>query len=127
MRGGEPMAFGVFDILPSAMFVHANNPRDVKIDLLDGQETVILVDSVINSGQTIIDFVEHIRRLHPTIRIVIVAGVVHAKAVTKGSLAQAFERHVRLNVVALRLSENKYTGTGTIDTGNRLFNTTHLG
>lgn len=83
---------------------------------------------MVNSGQTVVEFVQHIRHLHPTIRIVVVAGVVQAKSLaeSKGSFAQILGEDVNVGVVALRLSDNQFTGKGTTDTGNRLFNTTHL-
>lgn len=124
MRGGEPMALGVSDAFPNALFVHANRPSDIIPRHVQGQHTVVLVDSVVNSGKTIVKFVQHIRSLHATVRIVVTAGVVQAQAVT--SLKRALAGHVDLSIVALRLSDNKFTGTGTTDTGNRLFNTTHL-
>lgn len=50
-----------------------------------------------------------------------------AQSVSVGSsLAQALDRDANLSLVALRLSGNKFTGRRTTDTGNRLFNTTHL-
>ncbi|KAH8722702.1 uracil phosphoribosyltransferase-domain-containing protein [Phaeosphaeriaceae sp. PMI808] len=124
MRGGEPMALGVNDALPLAMFIHANRPEDVKLHHLQNQSTVVLVDSVVNSGKSVVEFVQAIRKLHDTIRIVVVAGVVQDKSVFGGSL-ESLGRCGNLSVVALRLS-NKFTGRGTTDTGNRLFNTTHL-
>ena len=126
MRGGEPMAYGVSDAFQLAMFVHARDADDIKLHHLEGQLTVILVDSVVNTGKTIVESVEQIRKLHATIRIVIVAGVVQAQCVSGGSLNQALARHANLHLIALRLSETKFTGSGTTDTGNRLFNTTHL-
>ena len=126
MRGGEPMAFGVSDAFPLAMFVHASDTDDIKLHHLQGQLTVILVDSVVNTGKTIVEFVQHVRKLHATIRIVVVAGVVQAQCVSGGSLNQTLARHAKLHLVALRLSDTKFTGSGTTDTGNRLFNTTHL-
>ena len=126
MRGGEPMAFGVSDAFPLAMFVHAKDGGDIKLHHLHGQLTVILVDSVVNTGKTIIEFVERVRKLHATIRIVVVAGVVQAQCVSSDTLKQSISRHANLDLIALRLSETKFTGTGTTDTGNRLFNTTHL-
>ena len=125
MRGGEAMALGVNDALPLAMFVHASRPDDIMLHHLQGQSTVLLVDSVVNSGKTVVQFVQHIRKLHFTIRIVVIAGVVQAQSIYGGSLAQ-LARHAGLSLIALRLSDNKFTGTGTTDTGNRLFNTTHL-
>ena len=126
MRGGEPMAYGVSDAFPLAMFVHARDADDIKLHHLEGQLTVILVDSVINTGKTIVESVQQIRKLHATIRIVIVAGVVQAQCVSGGGLKQALARYANLHLIAMRLSETKFTGTGTTDTGNRLFNTTHL-
>lgn len=127
MRGGEPMAFGVNDTFPLAMFVHASDAEDVKPHHLEGQLAVILVDSVVNTGTTVIEFVQHVRKLHATIRIVVVAGVVQDQCLSEGSLLkQTLAGHAKLHLVALRLSKTKFTGTRTTDTGNRLFNTTHL-
>ena len=126
MRGGEPMASGVSNAFPLAMYVHAREAEDLKEHHLEGKVTVILVDSVVNTGKSIAEFVNHIRKLHATIRIVIVAGVVQAQCVTGGYLNPEISRQPKLHVVALRLSDTKFTGSGTTDTGNRLFNTTQL-
>ncbi|KAI9712974.1 MAG: hypothetical protein M1812_006721 [Candelaria pacifica] len=127
MRGGEPMAFGVNDSFPLAMFVHASNADDLKLHHLRGQHAVILVDSVVNSGKTIIEFVERVRKLDANIRIIVVAGVVQNQCVAEGSnLNRALAPHGKVQLITLRISETKFTGSGTTDTGNRLFNTTHL-
>ena len=126
MRGGAPMALGISDVFPSAMLVHANRPTDIRLHHLEEQATVMLVDSVVNNGDTMVRFVQHIRNLNSTIRIVGVVGVVQAQAISVGSLAQAMARHPNIDLVALRVSDNKFTGRGATDTGNRLFNTTHV-
>lgn len=54
MRGGEPTAFGVSDAFPLAMFAHAGDAEDLKLHHLQGQLTVMLVDSVVNTGKTIV-------------------------------------------------------------------------
>jgi hypothetical protein len=88
---------------------------------------MLLVDSVVNNDKAMAEFVTHVRSLHATVHIVIVAGVAQAQSVSaEGSLVQALSRHANISLVALRLSENKFTGRGTTDTGNRLFNTTQL-
>ena len=69
---------------------------------------------------------QRVRKLHATVHIVVVAGVVQAHCVSGGSLNHTLARHAQLHLVALRLSDTKFTGSGTTDTGNRLFNTTHL-
>ena len=76
IRGGEPIASGVNDVFPLAMFVHARDTDNIKLHYLQGQLIVILVDSVVNTGKTIIEFVQHVRKLHATIYIVVVAGVI---------------------------------------------------
>ncbi len=126
MRGGEPMALGVSDAFPQAMFVHASDASNLKPHHLQGQLTVVLVDSVVNTGQTIVDFVQHVRKFHATIRIVVVAGVVQGDCIAQGTLSKSLARHAGIHLVALRLSETKFVGSGTTDTGNRLFRTTHL-
>ncbi|KAI1750690.1 uracil phosphoribosyltransferase-domain-containing protein [Xylaria castorea] len=126
MRGGEPMAFGVSDALPNAMFIHAKGPDDVLEQHIDGKNTVILVDSVVNSGKTVVQFIRHLRTLHPTIHIIIVAGVVQFQCVREGDLASMLAGDTKIKIIALRFSDNKFTGKGTTDTGNRLFNTTRL-
>ncbi len=120
------MAFGVNEAFPRAMLVHANSADQIKLHHLQGQLTVILVDSVVNTGKTIIDFVQHVRQLHATIRIVIVAGVVQAQCISGGNLDQTLANYAKTYLVALRLSDTKFAGSGATDTGNRLFNTTHL-
>ena len=129
------MASGVNDAFPLAMFVHANEPEDVKLHHLRGQITVLLVDSVINNGTTMVNFMKQVRKLHATIRIVLVAGVVQAEVVrgtgqaesgTGSILVNSLSHHKDLHLVALRTSDTKFTGSGTTDTGNCLFNTTHL-
>ncbi|KAJ3996124.1 uracil phosphoribosyltransferase-domain-containing protein [Lentinula boryana] len=124
MRGGELMAFGVNEALPFANFLHAKFPHDVERRYLRGQETLILVDSVINNGKTVEEFVLHIRNLHSTIRILVIVGVIQARSLNPDSALARISKDIDL--IALRLSDNKFTGKGTTDTGNRLFNTTHL-
>ncbi|KAL6409771.1 hypothetical protein AUP68_06166 [Ilyonectria robusta] len=126
MRGGEAMAFGVNAAFPHAMFIHAASATDIKRHHVDRQCTVILVDSVVNSGKTLMEFIEHVHSLNPSIRIVVVAGVVQAEVVVETHALAKLMGHYGASIVALRLSENKFTGTKTTDTGNRLFNTTHL-
>jgi uracil phosphoribosyltransferase/phosphoserine phosphatase len=127
MRGGEPMADGVNQALPSAIFLHAKRPHDVTAQHIKGQWTVVLVDSVVNSGKSMVEFVQRIRSLDPTIAIVAVAGVVQVESLSPDStFGQALETDRALSLVALRLSENRFQGRGGTDTGNRLFNTTQL-
>ncbi|KAF5627000.1 PRTase [Fusarium sp. NRRL 52700] len=126
MRSGEPMAFGVSDVFPQAMFIHASAAEDVKMHHVQGQSNLILVDSVINSGKSVMEFIRRVVRLEPNIKITVVAGVVQAEAIAEGHVFTNVMRRHGAGLAALRVSENKFTGTKAIDTGNRLFNTTHL-
>lgn len=124
MRAGEPMALGVSEAFPAAMFVHANEPEDLKENQVKGRSTVLLVDSVVNSGQTIVGFIEHARKIDKTVRIVVVAGVIQAKFFNKPPAH--VESDWNIGFVAMCLSENEFKGKGQMDTGNRLFNTTQV-
>jgi uracil phosphoribosyltransferase/adenylate kinase/phosphoserine phosphatase len=139
MRGGEPMARGVWEAFPSAMFLHAKEATDMQAMHLEGKRTVILVDAVINSGGSVVEFVRHIReKLSRQIRIVIVAGVMQEGAISKimqeegktvvkdGLLKTGLVGMGDVLLVALRTSGNSFPGKGGTDTGHRLFNSTHL-
>ncbi|KAJ7621753.1 uracil phosphoribosyltransferase [Mycena polygramma] len=126
MRGGEPMARGVYEALPLAMFVHAKKPQELNHEHLRERKVVLLVDSVVNNGKSVDEFVSHIRTLDSIISIVVVTGVIQARSLSDGIVGDLLARDDNIGFVSLRLSDNKYTGQGTTDTGNRLFNTTHL-
>ena len=131
MRGGEPMALGVNEVFPTVSFVHDKDPEDLQIPFVQDRSTIILVDSVINTGKTIVDFGKRVRDLDnsPTgIRVVVVTGIMQGRSArNSGELARQLDGLGKVTVISLRLSENKYTGSGGTDTGNRLFNTTHVG
>ena len=57
MRGGEPIASGINNAFPLAMFVYARDTNDIKLYHLQGRLIVILVDSIVNISKTIIKFV----------------------------------------------------------------------
>ncbi|KAK7179210.1 hypothetical protein DPSP01_011760 [Paraphaeosphaeria sporulosa] len=127
MRAGEPMASGVSEAFSLAMYVHAKSPSDLAPHHIQGQSQILLVDSVVNSGKTVIQFVQHVRNVSKYIHIVVVTGVIQGKCVSSRSkVYQALETCGNVSLVALRISSTKFTGSGTTDTGNRLFNTTHI-
>ena len=95
---------------------------------MEGMEAVILVDAVINEGGSVAGFVRRVRGLKPGVRVVVVAGVVQREAVCgpERFLVRKLGGCGRVTVVTLRTSGNKFVGRGRTDTGDRLFNTTHL-
>ncbi|KAI1758650.1 uracil phosphoribosyltransferase-domain-containing protein [Hypoxylon sp. FL1150] len=125
MRGGGSMALGVSDAFPSAKVLYAFRPDDIEDHCLAGIGRVILVDSVVNSGKTILEFIQHIRMIVEVIPITVVAGVVHCGAIYGSEYAEMLAKCDHL-LVTLRLSDHKYVVGGATDTGDRLFNTTHL-
>ncbi|PVH97006.1 hypothetical protein DM02DRAFT_616834 [Periconia macrospinosa] len=127
MRGGEPLALGVSEAFPSARFCHAKGPEDVNRELLLRSKQVLLVDFVVNTGASMIEFVRSLRNEAKFEgEIVMVVGVVQQGAIEEGGFADMLRRDTKLSLVALRASWNKYQGKGGSDTGNRLFNTTEL-
>lgn len=136
MRGGDPMARGVYSRFPSARFVHFYDDKDDVpgcndhfaeiLKQTDSRATVniIVVDSVINSGKSIERAIQCIDQLvksnNPSLNLVIfvLAGVIQKEAAER--LPPAYPR---ARFLALRVSENKYVGKGGTDTGNRLFGT----
>jgi uracil phosphoribosyltransferase/phosphoserine phosphatase len=127
MRGGEPMAFGVSKAMKLASFAHAYTYSDIKKGLFRGKKTIVLVDSVINSGGSVGEFMKPLREEFPDVRVVFVAGVVQSNAVVGfGPVANLLASDSNFTLVALRVSANSYVGNGVTDTGDRLFNTTYL-
>jgi uracil phosphoribosyltransferase/phosphoserine phosphatase/gluconate kinase len=126
MRAGEPIAAGVGRALPMATFLHAKNPEDLKPEYLQGRRTIILADAVVNKGDTIADFVNFIRPKDASVCIIVMTAVAQKACVETGRFADLLAKDKKLNLIALRLSENSYKGTKGTDTGHRLFNTTFL-
>lgn len=135
MRGGEPMARGIHEKFPRGRLVHywetKNDEKEVGtitstdlsflVTMFASKETpllhVIVVDSVINSGKSIQRVLANMPAAS-RICVHVVASVIQSRA--------AFElplRYPRVRFLALRVSENEYTGQGGTDTGNRLFGT----
>ncbi|WAO94754.1 Hypothetical protein NCS54_01235200 [Fusarium falciforme] len=119
-RKGEPIACGLSEVFPSIMFILVASMARINHDDLQHQRTVILVDSAINDGQTMMEFIEQIRKFHPQIRIVVVAGIVHPKVTERTHHLNKMMRRSGASLVALRVSEEDFTGTGSTETDNRL-------
>lgn len=126
MRGGEPMAFGVSSAFKAAGFVHDKEQKDLTSEHLVNPQAIILVDSTVNTGDSIIEFIVYLRVKCPHIVIVIVTGVVQDGVVACEEFADMLRIDINLYLVALRISKNKYTGKSGTDSGHRLFNTTYL-
>ncbi len=98
-------------MLIQSIFVRRNRHRCFDLSYASEKDAAkILVDSVINTGNTILEFVRHIRSLHGTIRIVVVEGVVQERLIKRSRTAHQLVSTEQLSFVALRISENSYTG-----------------
>jgi uracil phosphoribosyltransferase len=133
MRGGEPMARGVYERFPRAKLVHyiddmSKEGRVQLVDLVSKVQTIIIVDSVINQGGSVRRCLNTLHEMIHTLavdpklarlpQLVVLVNVMQAKA--SMVLPQEFPR---VRFLALRISDNQYTGKGGTDTGNRLFGT----
>eukprot|EP00961_Rhodomonas_salina_P076139 1021932-Rhodomonas_salina.2 len=151
MRAGLPMALGAARLLadsePALAFVSDAETDKHLPKLLQGKRTVVIADAVINNGTTVRQAVRRIATLlsaagrrtqdQQGVRVFVLAGTVQAGAVVGieaefgplGGLTHPGSPISGVDSVAvlgLRTSATKFTGTGTVDTGNRLFNTTVL-
>lgn len=65
--------------MPSSTSAEGPTTRIVEVaSAIPTNTPPVLSDSVVNSGKTVVSFVQHIHSLHATIQIVIVTGVVLA-------------------------------------------------
>jgi uracil phosphoribosyltransferase len=132
MRGGEPMSRGVYEYFPCAQLIHYGNDDEKSHSLMRKAldvshphnkffKTVVLVDSVVNEGNSIRLTIDHIQSLaqdEEQLRIVVLTAVMQ-----KNASIRLPKEYPRVLFLALRISENKYAGKGGTDTGNRLFGT----
>jgi len=122
MRSGLYIADGFRDVLRSApLFCVQNNketglsPKDL-LDLMNhSPHTIVLIDAVINSGDTIRPILRKLKSLTKT-KIFVFAGVGQEQ-----SAHVLAHEHPEVHFEYLRLSSNSYIGHGPTDTGNRLF------
>lgn len=80
-------------------------------------KSIIIVDSVINTGNTIRPLLNKL--LSQNVKKVIVACLV----IPKKTAIEIEHEYPDVHFYAARVSENSYVGTGKSDTGNRLFGT----
>jgi uracil phosphoribosyltransferase len=82
MRSGGPMAFGVSKAIPRAAFCHAREFTDItNTDNFNGKRDLVLIESVINSGKSLVNSITPLRESYPPVRIIVVKGVAQADSV----------------------------------------------
>ena len=117
-RGGRFFGDGVY--MGAGGIFYSMNPKKDDVPVIN-TERVVIVDSVINTGKSIMKIVDEIKKHNTGIDVIIAANVIQNEAV------ELFEDYL---VFATRLSKNSFVGvnqskqTGKIgpDTADRLFN-----
>lgn len=117
-RGGRFFGDGVY--IGAGGTFYAVNPKKDEIPVIEA-ERIIIVDSVINTGKSIMKIIQQLKESKPDIDIIIAANVIQSEAV------QLFSEYP---VFATRLSENSFVGRNQVrqtgktgpDTADRLFN-----
>lgn len=117
MRAGLFVAEGIWSSLPGSSFVlHSNR---TSLDTLPASgRTVVIADSVINTGRSIREVLKVLGPLQP-------ASIVVATLVAyRTTLKELMEDFADVNFHVARISDRSYIGRGSTDTGARLFGTT---
>lgn len=124
LRAGLYVTEGVREVLQHAAVCHVSPSRERGLDpaqlralpALAGR-VVVVVDSVINTGATLLPVLAQLQAQAPSLLIVL-------SLVTPVATAELLERRFpAVHFLLARVSENQYTGAGATDTGNRLFGT----
>lgn len=124
LRAGLYVTEGVREVLQLAAVCHVSPTREHGLDeavlrslpSLAGR-VVIVVDSVINTGATLLPVLEQVRAQVPALIVVL-------SLVTPVDTAKRLEQTCPdVHFLLARVSTNQYTGRGATDTGNRLFGT----
>lgn len=117
-RGGRFFGDGVY--MGAGGIFYSMNPKQDDAPVIN-TERVVIVDSVINTGKSIMRIIDELKNHNPGIDVIIAANVIQNEAV------ELFKDYL---VFATRLSKNSFVGvnqskqTGKIgpDTADRLFN-----
>lgn len=118
-RGGRFFGDGLYSVFGGVFYPY--NPSKDKVPDVSGHEFVIIVDSVINTGNSILRTIEEIKQNKHDIEIVIATNVIQRNALDKLKQYKVF---------SIRVSDNYFIGkkqavqTGNMgpDTAERLFN-----
>lgn len=120
MRAGLFVAEGLWSSLPGSSLVLYDQGKAIDAMPVVGR-SVIIVDSVINTGRSIREVLNTVIALKPD--SVVVAAVV----AYRGNLEMLVDEYPSVNFHIARISDRTYIGKGSTDTGARLFGTTTWG
>lgn len=120
MRAGLFVAEGIWTALPGSSLV-LHNPESKLEKLPASGRTVVIVDSVINTGRSIRAILKSANTYQPS-KIKIAALVAY-----RVNLEELVSEFPCVDFHIARVSERSYVGKGSTDTGSRLFCTTTWG
>lgn len=116
MRAGLFVAEGIWSSLPGSSFV-LHDDRTSLDALPAGGRTVVIVDSVINTGRSIREVLIAVEALQPA-SIAVAALVAY-----RTNLEVLVDEFPNVDFHVARISDRSYIGRGSTDTGARLFGT----
>ncbi|KAK4183885.1 hypothetical protein QBC35DRAFT_78320 [Podospora australis] len=105
MEDGEPFARDVHDALPLCSIIHVNHAGELTPERLKIPEsrTILLVDSTINTGDTMAAFLGVIGGMNQNVRIVMVVGQMSEKLIAYSSpLGSILWNDENVGIVALQ-------------------------
>lgn len=118
LRAGLFMAEGVREVFHNANFILSESLKYLgdmqKYNDILNNKNIILVDSVINHGETIKGYLNYLE--NKANKIYIATNVIYRPTIEKFA---KFD----VDIFTIRISNNTYKGRAGSDTGNRLFNT----
>lgn len=116
MRSGLYAAEGVRSVFSDSMLIADSHEFQTICQKYDFKnKTVIIIDAVVNSGNTI-------RKVLDMLYDMACSRIVVGTLLMQKEASEIAAQYTKVSFYALRVSENKYVGQGHTDTGNRLFN-----
>lgn len=117
MRAGLFVAEGIWSSFPGSAFVLYSEGLSLN-ELPARGRPVVIVDSVINTGQSIRDVLNFVAPLQPS-KLIVATLVAYGP-----NLEILADEFPSVNFHIARISDRSYVGQGSTDTGARLFGTT---
>lgn len=118
-RGGRFFGDGLYSAFGGVFYPY--NPAKDKFPNVSKHEFVIIVDSVINTGNSILSVIENIKCDNPKAEIIIASNVVHRNALSRLKQYKLFTVRVSDNYFIGKNQSVQVENTGP-DTAERLFN-----
>lgn len=117
-RGGRFFGDGVYTRF-GGTFYSFDPKKDDTFEIHEG--IAVIVDSVINTGRSVLAMIERLKQHCPNLEVFIVANVIHEKAVEQLSDYKLFAVRTSTNSFVGRRQTEQKNGKGP-DTADRLFN-----